>query len=262
MTPFSDLGFVLGYAAGGNTVEDMVVRRIGSDVRIATRGVPIRRRSLHLEVSEQLRDMIVSGRLEAGERIVEAELCKELNVSRTPLREALKVLAVEGLIQLMPNRGARVTHFTVDEARELFEVVSGLERLAVELAAERASPADIKRLRTLHDRMSAHHRRGERHEYFRLNHQIHNAMVALSNNATLIATHAGLMARARGSRYQAILSDERWDESMTEHEAIMKALESGDGPGAGALLLHHVQRTGEVVQEVIAGLGAGGRRVA
>ena len=210
------------------------------------RAIP--RRSLHREVVGRLRDMIVEGELVSGVRINENMLCEEFGISRTPLREALKVLASEGLVELRPNRGARVSRVTNKDVDELFEMISGLERMAVELAAERISKKDLKRLRECHERMLHFHATGDRQEYFHLNQQIHHAIVEVTGNAILITTHATLMAKVRRARYMAILSQERWDESVRQHGEILDALAEGDGTTAGKILLQHVRRTGEVLK--------------
>lgn len=209
----------------------------------------IERRSLHRDVADQIRDMIVEGELPPGERVNEGALSEQFGISRTPLREALKVLASEGLVELRPNRGTRVSAITPEEVGELFEAVSGIERMAGELAALRMTERDIERLKALHERMERHYEAGERHEYFRLNQQIHNTIVSLAGNSVLEATHASLMVRVRRARYMAIQSPERWHESVQEHRAIMQALEARDSAAAGDLILNHVRRTGAVVKQ-------------
>ena len=157
----------------------------------------LKRQSLHAEVIERLRDMIVEGVLAPGERIPEADLCAHFGISRTPLREALRVLASEGLIEPHGGRGSRVTRITTDEIGELFEVVAGLERMAAELAAQRMNAAAIESLRALHVRMEKYFKDGDRHRYFGLNQQTHTKIVHLSGNSVLAATHASLMVKVR-----------------------------------------------------------------
>lgn len=214
--------------------------------------VRIARRSLHKEVTSQLRDMIVEQELSPGERIDEKRLCDLFGISRTPLREALKVLASEGLIELLPNRGARVTKISAEETAELFDVVAGLERMAAEIVAERADDRAIAPIRALHDRMAKHHDARRRSKYFSINHQIHNLIVAQAGNGELRKLHDSLMAKIRRSRYAAIMSQERWDESMREHCEIIDALEAHDAPRAGRVMLDHVRRTGTVVRQFLA----------
>lgn len=207
----------------------------------------IRRRPLHDEASERIRDMIVEGRLAAGEWINENELCQQLQISRTPLREALKVLAAEGLVQLVPRRGARVARLSVREIVDLFEALSGIEGIAAELAAKRMSAADLDGLRQLQLRIEQRHKARNRHEYFHDNQTLHQAIVQCSGNSALVDIHARLIARVRRARYQAILSEARWAESVQEHAQILAALESRDARKAGELMRQHVGRTGETV---------------
>jgi len=210
-----------------------------------------RPRPLHEAVVDRLRDMIVEGQYAPAERLHEITLAETLGVSRTPVREALKLLANEGLVQLLPGRGARVGRQTPEGVLELFEVISGLERLAAELAAVRMTKRDLERLQKLHDRMAAHFRAGERHDYFLLNHQIHTTIVALARNETLATTHAGLMLRARWGRYTALASPERWAEAMGEHDDLMAALAARDAAKAGDILFRHDRRTGETTRNML-----------
>ena len=174
-----------------------------------------------------------------------------LQVSRTPVREALKLLASQGLVELLPGRGARVVRLRPEAILELFEVISGLERYAVELASARMTRRELARLQALHERMVLHYRQGRRPDYFRLNQEIHLGLVAAARNPTLKATHAVLMAKAGGSRYTALMSPERWAEAVAEHEALMQALATRDPAQAGRIMLQHVRRTGEVASAVL-----------
>jgi DNA-binding GntR family transcriptional regulator len=213
---------------------------------------PIERpRALHAAVLDRLRDMIVEGDIAVGDRLHEIDLAAKLQVSRTPLREALKLLATEGLVELLPGRGARVSALTPEAVGELFEVISGLERLAGELAAARMSKRDFERLKRMHDRMAEHFAAKNRHDYFALNHEIHVAIVAAAKNANLAAVHASLMAKARRGRYAALASDDRWREAMGEHEALMAALADRDAQRAGEILSRHDQRTGETTMQLL-----------
>lgn len=211
----------------------------------------IQRRSLQEEVSDRLREMIVEGELEPGTRISEKDLCARFGISRTPLRESLKVLAREDLIELQPNRGARVARVTPAEVEERFEVVAGLERLAGELAVERASDREIRRVRDLHERMVECYKRGDRHNYFVLNEDIHNAIIELAGNPVLAAVHEGLMAKIRRPRYIGILSQERWGEALAEHEQMLEHLERRDGGALGGVMYEHGMRTAQCVKTAV-----------
>ncbi|MCW6511260.1 GntR family transcriptional regulator [Hyphomicrobiales bacterium BP6-180914] len=174
-----------------------------------------------------------------GERLHDANLATMLGVSRTPIREAIKLLGNEGLVDLLPGRGARVAAYSLDTMIALVEVIAGLERHACELAAERMSMEDFRKIQRLHDEMATFHMAGTRHEYEHLNHEIHQAIVALAGNEALVTTHAALLVRARRGRHNALESRARWVEAMNEHEALMQALAARDGASAGAIMLQH-----------------------
>ena len=212
-----------------------------------------RQKPLHEAVIERLRDMIIEGEVVVGARLHDANLAAILNVSRTPIREAIKLLANEGLVELLPGRGARVAAFSIESISELFEVIAGIERHACELAAERMSDRDIEMLRRMHDRMAQHHRAGRRHDYFKLNHELHLAIVAASRNSILQSTHASLILRARRGRYAALASHARWLEAMAEHELLMNALSERDGRKAGEIMQQHDRRTAAVVLQGLQG---------
>jgi DNA-binding GntR family transcriptional regulator len=116
---------------------------------------------------DRLRDMIVQGELLPGTKLNERVLCEQLGISRTPLREALKFLASEGLVELLPNRGAQVAPLESGKVKEMFVVLGSLEALAGELVCRNASDAEIAEIRSLHYQMVAHHARGELAAYFR-----------------------------------------------------------------------------------------------
>jgi len=220
----------------------------------------ISRRTLHADVTERLREMIVEGELAQGGRVDEKALCARLSISRTPLREALKVLAAEGLVELLPNRGARVTELTAPDVTALFELAAGLERMAAELAAERATARGLDELARLQESMERHHAARRRAEYFRTNQRIHDSVIALAGNDVLAGVHAGLMTRVRRARYQANATRERWDESVAEHRALLAALQARDAGAAGRCMREHVLATGAAVSAVLqpAARGASG----
>ncbi|MBV8796307.1 MAG: GntR family transcriptional regulator [Hyphomicrobiales bacterium] len=210
-----------------------------------------RPKQLHETVVERLRDMIVEGELASGDRLHDANLAKILQVSRTPIREAIKLLATEGLVDLLPGRGARVREMSSEDILDLFETIAGIERHACELAAERMSERDLDKLQRAHKRMARHHAAGERQPYFRLNHEIHLAIVEASKNVTLQAIHASLMSRARRARYAALASQARWMEAMGEHNQIMAALAKRDPGRAGEIMRRHDLGTARSIVAVL-----------
>ncbi len=211
------------------------------------------RRLLHESAVDRLRDMIVQGALVPGAKLNEREICEQLGISRTPLREALKVLSTEGLVELQPNRGAVVTTLTEQTVREIFAVIGALEALAGELACRNMTVEQFNEIRALHYQMLAHHARGELAPYFRRNQEIHLAIVNASGNATLAASYRSLNARVRRARYMANLSPPRWDRAVAEHEDILDALGRRDAPQLQDLLRNHL---GAKLTVVLAALGA------
>jgi DNA-binding GntR family transcriptional regulator len=200
--------------------------------------------SLHDEVLSRLRDVIVEGRLPPGARIPERELCAEMGVSRTPLREALKVLAAEGLIDLLPNRGARVRRFTDEDVRNLFEILAALESAAGRLACSRIAEAEIAAIERLHYEMYGHYMRRDLPAYFRLNQAIHLSIVAAARNAALKETYQAFTARMRQFRYSAnTIARDRWGEAMREHEQMLDALRRRNGEELASILFHHRRRS-------------------
>ena len=215
------------------------------------RGLRVPRTGLHEQAAAKLRTLIVRGDLSPGEPLLEVDISKALGISRTPLREAFKQLAAEGLVELRLNRGAVVAALRREELAELFEAVSGIERCAAELAAIRMTTADAERLEALQDRIEGHHDRGELRDYFEVNQQIHSAIVGFARNSVLKASHDALLARAERARFFALSAHGRWDESVREHRQILAALKARDAERAGQLLGHHVRRTGEAVVETL-----------
>jgi DNA-binding GntR family transcriptional regulator len=209
-------------------------------------------RLLAAEVVERLRDMIIQGELAPGVKLNERVLCERLHTSRTPVREAIKYLASEGLVELLPNRGAIVTPITAATVREMFELLGALEALAGELACVNASDADIAEIRALHYQMLAHHARSELAPYFRFNQQIHMRLVESAGNATLVNTYRALNGHVRRARYMANLSRERWDHAVEEHQKILEALVRRDSALLPELLRSHLSNKMTVVLEALA----------
>ncbi len=212
---------------------------------------PIRRTSLHDELVGRLRTLIFDGGLAPGEKLAEQELCGRFGVSRTPLREALKVLATEGLVEIVPNRGARVARLTAADLDEAFPVMGALEALAGELACANITEAQLEWVRELHDMMLRHYEAGRLPDYFRANEAIHETILAAAGNATLAKLYEGLAGRVRRARYRANMSPERWAAAVAEHEAILAALEARDGARLGAILKRHLAGKLETVKAAL-----------
>lgn len=218
--------------------------------------IPIQRRPLHEEAADRLRDLIVQGTLAPGVRLNERLLTAQLGVSRTPLREAFKVLATEGLVELLPNRGAIVSPIDAERLQETLAVMGVLEGLAGELACRNATDAQLNEIRALHYEMLAYHARGDLAGYFKFNQAIHLKLVKYSGNATLYNAYRQLNGTIRRARYMANLSKERWDAAVREHEEILAALGARDVKRIKVLLTDHLTHK---LASVVGGLKAEAR---
>ena len=198
------------------------------------------RRVLHEAVAERLRGLIVEGVLAPGAHLNERVLCEQLGVSRTPLREAFRTLAGEGIVELQPNRGAVVAALSRQDVEHAFELMAALESLAGGLAAERASAAERDELRALHFEMLAAHARRDLPAYYRLNSSIHRRLVACARNPVLADTYARLNARLQSLRFRSNLNREKWDAAVAEHAAMIDALDAGDGERLAAVMRGHL----------------------
>jgi DNA-binding GntR family transcriptional regulator len=208
--------------------------------------------SLHDELLAALRDYIVEGNLADGARVPERLLCERFGISRTPLREALKVLAAEGLIDLLPNRGARVRELSSEDLRELFDVMGGLEALAGRLACERITDAEFAEIERVHHEMYRHYLRRDMHGYFQCNQEIHRMIVAAAGNTTLSVAYASFAGRIRRVRYSANLDKERdrWGEAMREHESILDALRRRAGNELSDIMFQHLRNKRKAAQHI------------
>lgn len=206
-------------------------------------------RALHNEVADRLRELITRGGLAPGARLNERMLTERFGISRTPLREALKVLSSEGLVELLPNRGAVVTTITAADAEDMFQVMAVLEALGGELACQRASDQDIADITAMHAQMRTFYEKGDLEDYFELNQLIHQKIIDCAGNKELSDAYRRISVRIRRPRYMANLSRPRWHEAMDEHEEILDALTRRDYDGLKALLARHLDNKSQVIQD-------------
>lgn len=209
-------------------------------------------RPLHNEVADRLRELITRGELSPGERLNERVLTERFGISRTPLREAVKILSSEGLVKLLPNRGAIVTTITRADAEDMFQVMAVLEALGGELACQRAPEKDIAEVKELHRKMRAHHAEGDLADYFEFNQRIHQKIIDCAGNRELTDAYRRISVRIRRARYMANLSKPRWNEAMEEHEQILDALVQRDSERLKALLTTHLTNKFRVIQAWLA----------
>ena len=224
--------------------------------------VQILRLSLHDQVAARLRTMLIEGRIAPGAKLNERELCEQLHVSRTPLREAIKLLAAEGLVDLLPNRGAVAVKLDEDDVMHTFELLAMLEGMSGELAAQRVTDDERAEIRALHYEMLACYARRDLSGYYRINASIHRAINAAARNPVLASTYATVNARVQSLRFRTNQDDRKWKNAVKEHEAMIEALDARDAAALRDVLITHLQhkrdsvlmlmRAGEIYSDAVA----------
>lgn len=202
---------------------------------------------LHERAAAAIRNMIVEGELAPGGRLPEKELCEVFRISRTPLREALKVLAAEGLVQLLPNRGAIVTEIDIADLDDAVEAVAYLEAAAGQIACHKASDREIQHIVGLHEQMVTSAKNiGVR--YFRINQEFHEAIVAASHNKSLADAHARTNAHLKRVRFKKMGSTAFRDEFIQQHAAVADALSRRDADEVRRHILDHLNTVGAMIK--------------
>ncbi|CAN5707351.1 GntR family transcriptional regulator [soil metagenome] len=206
--------------------------------------------SLHDEVSVALRERIFAGELAPGSFLDEAALCEAMKISRTPLREALKVLTAEGLVRHEPRRGCFVNQVTEKDLDEIFPVIALLEGRCAFEAARNASDADLLALEALHDKLGKHARAKRITDYYEVNHAIHEAIILLAGNRWLAQVIGDLRKILRLARLQQLHAPGRLQQSLSEHMAVFAALKARDSEGADAAMRTHLTRQRVALREL------------
>jgi DNA-binding GntR family transcriptional regulator len=200
----------------------------------------LERQRLHDTVVEHLRHLIVEGVLAPGTKLNERELCETLGISRTPLREAMKVLGAEGLVDILPNRGASVSRMSETEIWETFELMSGLEALSGELACERITAVELAEIKALHYAMLSCKAQNDLPGYYSRNQAIHDKINEAARNSVLRHTYLTLNRRLQALRFKSNFRADKWDSAVHDHEEMIKALDARDGKKLSAVLRQHL----------------------
>jgi DNA-binding GntR family transcriptional regulator len=206
--------------------------------------------SLHDDVATGLRDRIFAGDLGPGTFLDELKLAQEMNISRTPLREALKVLTKEGLVRHEPRRGCFVAEVTEKDLDEIFPVLALLEGRCAYEAARNATDADIEALEVLHTRLARHGKARRINEYYEANFAIHEAIIRLADNRWLLQVIGDLRKIVKLARLQQLHAPGRLDQSLSEHLAVFAALKARDAEGADAAMRTHLTRQRVALREL------------
>ena len=210
------------------------------------------REPLHEVAARHIRDMIVKGELAPGARLHEQSLSELIGISRTPIREAIRALAAEGLVRLLPNKGAIVHDMSVEEVLDAFRVIGVLDSLAGELAIANMTPADLADLEALHEKMKVRFEARDLFGYFKANQDIHHRLLQMAASPALERQLKSLNARVRPFRYSVNIERESWERSMRDHENIMALLRERDGPGLAQVLRDHLPSKADVVRHAFA----------
>jgi len=196
--------------------------------------------ALYQEVAERLRQRIFAHELTPGTWIDEQKLAEQYGISRTPLREALKVLASEGMVHLKPRRGCYVTEISRQDLDDIFPLIALLEGRCAADAVKRAKPAEIRELKTIHERLEAAAQDGRIDAFFEANQEFHKRIQELANNRWLLSVIQDLRKVLKLSRMHSLSLEGRLQQSLAEHRAIMAALEAGDAAKAEKLMHDHL----------------------
>ncbi|CAG2159861.1 GntR family transcriptional regulator [Cupriavidus numazuensis] len=223
-----------------------------ADTTLASMLPKVERQRLHDTVVGHLRNFIVEGVLKAGTKLNERELCETLGISRTPLREALKVLAAEGLIDISPNRGATVASLSATEIRDTFELMSGLEAFSGELACERMTAVELAELKALHYAMLACRAQDDLSGYYDCNRQIHDRINQAARNSALRQTYLAVNRRLQALRFRSNFQKTKWDSAIHDHDEMLIALEARDGKRLAAILRQHLLDKRDAVLHMLA----------
>ena len=213
--------------------------------------IEIARVALHDQVVARLRTLLIEGRIAPGAKLNERELSALLRVSRTPLREAIKLLASEGMVDLLPNRGAVAVKLTEADILNTFEVLAGLEAMAGELAAERMSEEELAEVRAMHFEMLASFTRRDLSNYYRLNALIHAAINRAARNPVLTSTYQSINARVQSLRFRTNQNEAKWSRAMQEHEVMIQALQAHDGAAMRQVLVKHLLNKRDTIIDLL-----------
>ncbi|WP_084536446.1 GntR family transcriptional regulator [Azospirillum halopraeferens] len=204
------------------------------------------------DLVQRLADDIVDGRLPPGTRLEEQELARRFRVSRTPVREALRLLAATGLVEHQPNRGAAVAAIGEDRLHQMFEVMAELEAVCARLAAERMTARERLALETLHRDSAALVRSGDREGYEGVNRHFHTALYRGAHNGELEETVLAARRRVAAFRRVSFHALGRLANSWAEHDQVVRAILCGDGDGAARAMRAHVRIVSVASAEVVA----------
>jgi len=204
---------------------------------------------LHEEIADNLKEMIMVGELKEGNKIKEDDFCASMGISKTPLREALRVLSTEGLIKHVPNRGSYVSKPSFEEIKEMFDVMSALEGVCARTAAEKMTNKELSQLEKLHKKLEENFERKDRKTYIHYNNLYHTFLQEIAGNRTLNNIVNGLRQKILLHRFQSLNLPERFEESINEHRKILETFRKKDSKKAEALMMSHLKKACNAIEK-------------
>jgi DNA-binding GntR family transcriptional regulator len=207
--------------------------------------------NLHEAIFQKLRLLLVEGKIAPGSKLNERELAESLSVSRTPIREAIRRLAADGLVELIANRGAIAVQLSLEDVIHTFNVIADLEGFSGELAANNISDAALSELEALQYEMMASYARRDLSSYYKLNLRIHHLINQAANNPVLAQLFSQVNARIEALRFRSNQDGVKWEKAVEEHQEMLDALKVRDSVRMRRIMIKHVQNKRDVVVQLL-----------
>ena len=207
--------------------------------------------NLHEAIFQKLRLLLVEGKIAPGSKLNERELAESLHVSRTPIREAIRRLAADGLVELIANRGAIAVQLSLEDVIHTFNVIADLEGFSGELAANNISDAILSELEALQYEMMASYARRDLSTYYNLNLRIHHLINQAANNPVLAQLFSQVNARIEALRFRSNQDGVKWEKAVEEHQEMLGALKARDSARMRKIMIQHVQNKRDVVVQLL-----------
>ncbi len=207
--------------------------------------------NLHEATFQTLRSLLVEGKIAPGSKLNERELAERLNVSRTPIREAIRRLAADGLVELIANRGAIAIQLSLEDVIHTFDVIAELEGYSGELAAQNISDSTLSELEALQYEMMASYARRDLSSYYKLNLGIHHLINQAANNPILTKLFSQVNARIEALRFRSNQDGVKWEKAVEEHQEMLDALKARDSARMRKVMISHVTNKRNVVVQLL-----------
>ena len=207
--------------------------------------------NLHEATFQTLKSLLVEGKISPGSKLNERELAERLNVSRTPIREAIRRLAADGLVELIANRGAIAVQLSIDDVIHTFDVIAELEGYSGELAAKNISDSTLSELEALQYEMMASYARRDLSSYYKLNLRIHRLINQAANNPVLATLFSQVNSRIEALRFRSNQDGVKWEKAVEEHQEMLDALKARDSARMRKIMIQHVKNKRDVVAQLL-----------